>query len=291
MKTVKTSMMILGLLCCHLLTAQKSNETITKELNFSSKSSKNMLIVKNINGPIRVDGYDGSSIKLIAEKAISAKRESYLEEGKQEIMIKIEELDNRIYVYVETPNNDFNTLSGRYENSRNNRWVKLNYRFHVGFVLKIPRSTNVELATMNDGDIYVKDVQGSEIIVNNLNGAITLDNISGKTDVNALNKDINITYYKNPDGDSKYHSLNGDINVTFKENLNADVSFKSLNGDMYTNYDTTKLRPELVKRKTKKGKGIKYNMSANQSYRIGKGGIRLDFNLLNGDATLKKIEL
>jgi len=38
----------------------------------------------------------------------------------------------------------------------------------------------------------------------------------------------------------------------------------------------------------KNGKGVKYNMSSNQSYRIGKGGIRLDFNLLNGDATLKK---
>lgn len=288
MKTIKTTMWLFALLCCHLVTSQKSNETISKVLNFSSKSDQNRLVVKNINGPIRVEGYDGSAIRLEAEKSISAKRESYLEEGKQEIQIKIEELDNRIYVFVETPNNNFNTASGRYENSRNNRWMKLNYRFHVSFILKVPKATSVELATMNDGDIYAKDVQGNEIIVNNLNGAITLENIAGKTDVNALNKDINITYYQNPNGDSKYHSLNGDVNVTFKENLNADVSFKSLNGDMYTNYDTTALRPDLVKSKTKNGKGIKYNMSANQSYRIGKGGIRLDFNLLNGDATLKK---
>ncbi len=288
MKTVKTGMILLGLLCGHLMTAQKSNETITEELNFSSKSDKNMLVVKNINGPIRVEGYDGSAIILEAEKTISAKRESYLEEGKQDIQVKIEEVDNRIYVYVETPNNNFNTSSGRYENSRNNRWIKLDYRFNVDFTLKVPRSTSVELATMNDGDIYAKDVQGDEIIISNLNGAITLENIAGRTDVNALNKDINITYHKNPNGDSKYHSLNGDVNVTFKENLNADVSFKSLNGDMYTNYDTTALKPELVKKKTKNGKGIKYNMSANQTYRIGKGGIKLDFNLLNGDATLKK---
>ncbi|MEP3207856.1 MAG: DUF4097 family beta strand repeat-containing protein [Maribacter sp.] len=288
MKTVKITMWLFALLCCHLVTSQKSNETISKVLNFSTKSDQNRLVVKNINGPIRVEGYDGSAIRLEAEKSISAKRESYLEEGKQEIKIKIEELNNRIYVYVETPNNNFNTASGRYENSRNNRWVKLDYRFHVSFTLKVPKSTSVELATMNDGDIYAKDVQGNEIIVNNLNGAITLENIAGKTDVNALNKDINITYYKNPNGDSKYHSLNGDVNVTFQEKLNADVSFKSLNGDMYTNYDTTALKPELVKSKSKNGKGIKYNMSANQSYRIGKGGIRLDFNLLNGDATLKK---
>ncbi|TMM58321.1 hypothetical protein FEE95_02510 [Maribacter algarum] len=288
MKTVKTIMMLLVFLCCSLSIAQKSNETITEELNFSSKSDKNMLVVKNINGPIKVEGYDGNSVKIVAEKSISAKRESYLQEGKQEIQIKMEELDNKIYVYVETPNNDFNTAKGRYENSRNNRWTRLNYRFEVGFIVKVPKYISVELSTMNDGDIYAKEVQGDEIIVSNLNGAITLDNIAGKTDVNALNKDINITYYRNPIGDSKYHSLNGDVNVTFKDNLNADVSFKSLNGDLYTNYDTTALKPDLIKTKTKNGKGIKFNLSANQSYRIGKGGIKLDFNLLNGDATLKK---
>lgn len=289
MKTVKTSMVLMALLCCHLGLAQKFNETISKEFSFASRSDKNMVVVKNINGPISVEGYSGSTIKLEVDKSISARRDTYLEQGKQEIQIKIEEVGNRFYVYVVSPNNDFNTASGRYENRKNhNRWVKLDYRFHVAFKLKVPRSTSVELATMNDGDIYAKDIQGDQIIVSNLHGAITLDNVAGKTDVNALNKDINITYYKNPSGDSSYHSLNGDVNVTFKENLNADISFKSLNGDMYTNYDTTKLSPELVKKKTKNGKGIKYNMSSNQSYRIGDGGIKLDFNLLNGDATLKK---
>ena len=288
MKIVKIGMMFLVFLYGTSSFAQKSSETFTKELNFLSRSDENMLVVKNINGPIRVEGYDGSIVKIEAEKRVSAKRESYLEEGKQDIQIKMETVDNRIYVYVETPNNNFNTAIGRYENTRNNQWVKLNYVFEVDFVIKVPKSTSVELSTMNDGDIYAKDVQGNQIIVSNLNGAITLDNIAGKTDVNALSKDINITYFKNPNGDSKYHSLNGDINVTFKDNLNADVSFKSLNGDMYTNYDTTALKPDLVKTKTKNGKGVKYNMSANQSYRIGKGGIRLDFNLLNGDATLKR---
>ena len=289
MKTVKTSLLLFGLLCTQLLTAQKFNETISEELSFSSNSPENMLVVQNINGPISVEGYGGSSIKIEAEKTISAKRQSDLEDGKREIEVKIEEIGNRIYAYVKSPNNDFNTALGKYKNHHNNdQWVKLDYRFHVSFKLKVPRTTNVKLATMNDGDIYAKDVQSEEIIVSNLNGAITLENISGRTDVNALNKDINITYYKNPNGDSKYQSLNGDVNVTFKEDLNADVSFKSLNGDLYTNYDATKLKPELIKKKTKNGKGIKYNMSSNQSYRIGKGGIKLDFNLLNGDATLKK---
>ncbi|MFD2588611.1 DUF4097 family beta strand repeat-containing protein [Croceitalea marina] len=289
MKTVKTIMLVFGFLCCQLMTAQKSTETIKEELSFSSNSSDNMLVVQNVNGPISVEGYDGTSVKIEVEKTISARNQDSLEEGKQDIEVRVEEVGARIYVYLESPWNNFNTAIGRYENHKNNgRWEQPKYQYYLDFKLKVPKSTNVSLATMNDGDIYAKDVQGDEIIVNNLNGAITLENVAGKTDVNALNRDINISYYKNPTEDSKYNSLNGDINVTFKKNLNADVSFKSLNGDMYTNYDTTTLKPELIKTKTKKGKGVKYNMSSNQSYRIGNGGIKLDFNLLNGDATLKK---
>ena len=104
MKTIKSSMLLLAFISFQVGLAQKFNETITKELNFSSNSDKNSLVVKNINGPIRVEGYEGSSIKLEAERTISAKRESYVDNGKQEIRIKIEELNNRIYVYVETPN-------------------------------------------------------------------------------------------------------------------------------------------------------------------------------------------
>jgi len=52
MKTVKTIMLVVGFLCCQLMTAQKSNETITEEVTFSSNSSDNMLVVQNVNGPI-----------------------------------------------------------------------------------------------------------------------------------------------------------------------------------------------------------------------------------------------
>ena len=289
MKIAKRILLISGLVCGHLLCAQKSSEIIRKEVNFSSKSAENMLVVQNINGPIQVEGYDGATIKIDVEKTISAKSKSTLEEGKRDIQLKIVEVDKRIYVYLETPNNHFDTSKGGYANQEHNgRWVRPEYRYNVAFKLKVPKSTNLKLATMNDGDIYAKNVQGNEIIVSNLNGAITLENVSGKTNVNALNKDINISYYKNPSGDSYYNSLNGDINVTFKENLNADVSFKSLNGDLYTNYDTVKMTPKLEKKVSKNGKGLKYNMSSIESYRIGKGGIKLDFNLLNGDATIKK---
>ena len=114
-----------------------------------------------------------------------------------------------------------------------------------------------------------------------------MENISGKTYANALNKNIDISYAENPGGDSTYKSLNGDINITVKSNLNADVRFKSLNGDFYTNLET-KTSPSEMKVSTKSSRrGTRYKMNSKSRFSIGQGGVEMDFDVLNGDVTIK----
>lgn len=270
--------------------SQDFEETITKGISLNSNASVSTLVVQNVNGPIEVEAYQGNTIKLEVDKIIKAKNSENVTLGKQEIGIKIEEKGNKIFVYLDSPWTEFNIDTERYRHNENyNGHNTRKYYYHLNFRIKVPKSLNLKLATMNDGDIHVINVQPNELIVNNLNGAITLDNISGRTDVNALNKDINISYSTNPKDDSKYNSLNGDINITLKQDLNADVTFKSLNGDFYTNFDTVKLNPQMTKKTVKNGKGVKYKLNSREAFQIGNGGIKLDFNLLNGDVTVKKI--
>ena len=280
----------LFLLVCGPVLSQRFEETIEKEIALSSIAGNSTLIVQNVNGPIQVEAYEGAAIQLTIDRSVSAGKQEDLELGKQEIAIKIEKRDTRIFVYLEAPWTYFDFESERYGHKENYEGdYNRKYEYHLDFRIRVPRSLNLKLGTMNDGDIHVMNVQPNVIVVNNLNGAITLDNISGKTDVNALNKDINISYTGNPAGDSKFSSLNGDINITVKEALNADVTFKSMNGDFYTNFDTVKLNPQMTKKEVKNGKGIKYKLNSKEAFRIGNGGTKLDFNLLNGDVTVKKI--
>ena len=281
---------MLSLLASESLIAQQFEETIEKEIGLDAGIDKSTLIVQNVNGPIQVEAYSGNKILLVVKKVVKASKQENLEIGKQEIDVKIEKRDSRVFIYLDSPWTNYDFEKERYSHKENyNGDYNPKYSYYLAFDIKVPRSLNLKLGTMNDGDIYVKDVQPQEVVVNNLNGAITLDNISGKTDVNALNKDINITYNGKPSGDSKYNSLNGDINITVKESLNADVTFKSMNGDFYTNFDTVKLSPQTSSKKTKNGKGIKYKLDTKEAFRIGSGGTKLDFNLLNGDVTVKKI--
>lgn len=286
MKNIKIMLVAIITLSVSMVTAQKFNETIKKELQFKSNSSENLLIVDNVYGSIDIEGYNGNTIKIEAHKSIDAYNNRALEQGKKEVGVKVVEIDNYIYVYLDTPYSRFNRETGHFSHNEGN--VRRNYKYRLDFKIKVPTKTNIEIKAINKGGINVKNIHAKEIVVNNINGPITLDNISGITHVNALNKDIDITYKTKPIDGSTYRSLNGDITIKINDNLNADVAFKTLNGGFYTNLATTNLKPITTFDTNKKRRGAKYKLNSKQQFRIGNGGAKLSFDLLNGDVTIKK---
>ncbi|MBX2828619.1 MAG: DUF4097 domain-containing protein [Flavobacteriaceae bacterium] len=265
--------------------AQKHTETIKETKQFPSKSSENLLVVYNVNGSVRVEGTNGNEVSIIVEKTIEGNNNRQLEQGKQEINARIETEGNIIYVYHDSPYTEFDLETGRFNHKGS--WNHIKYHYELDITIRVPKNTNLELSTINNGDIFAKRVEANDISVSNINGAITLEDIAGKTYANALNKDINISYTKNPTKDSKYASLNGDININVQNGLNADISFKSLNGDIYTNLETRTSNAGMKMTKGKGRKGTKYKMNKNTEFQIGSGGIKMDFDVLNGDVTIK----
>ena len=209
-----------------------------------------------------------------------------LENGKKEVGIKVVSKGKTVYVYLDTPYSSFNFETGRFMHNEYN--VKRKYSYTLDITIKVPNNSSLKLSAVNKGEIVVENIDAKEIKANNINGAITLNQVAGKIDVNALNKDINVSFSKNPTSDSHFNSLNGDINILAKKGLNADVFFKSLNGDIYTNINTT-IKPSKAKIEKKEGrKGTKYKVGSNSAFSFGDGGIQLNFDLLNGDVTIKE---
>jgi len=285
MKFFKSGAILLALLITGLVQAQTHTETITKEESFGNNNTGNSLVVYNVNGEVNVQGYSGNTVKIEVKKWVKGQTKRALEQGKMEVDVSVEKVGNIIYVYHESPYTEFNSVTGRFSH-KNHNWTH-KYHYTMDYTIMVPNKASLELSTMNSGDLYVSNVTSEEISVNNLNGAITMENIAGKTYASALNKDINISYSQNPTSDSTYKSLNGDINITVKPGLNANVSFKSLNGDIFTNFDTS-TKPTSVNMSKKRGKrGTRYKLDKSTKFEIGTGGVQLDFDLLNGDAIIK----
>ena len=268
------------------LNAQKHSETFKEDRQFPSASSDNLLVVYNVYGSVKVEGYNGNTVQIEGQLDIKGNNQRQLEQGKAEVDMKVEMNGNTMYVYLDSPYTDFDLNTGRYGHSSN--WTQVKYHYTLDISIKVPKNTSIELSAINDGVVEARNIDAKTISANNINGPITLENVAGKTYVNALNQDINISYAKNPTEESSFNSLNGNINIQMQKGLNADVSFKSLNGDIYTNMET-KVSPSKRNVERKEGRrGTKYKVDSNTQFSIGNGGVKLNFDLLNGDVTIKE---
>ncbi len=300
MKKILNVMIVLSLpLVC---AAQSFTEKITKELTFEKKAPHNALMVMNIDGDIKVEGYDGDKIIVEVEKTINGKTQARLEKGKAEIQLGVIDRADTILLYVQGLCNEFGKLNRkRNNNSRWNHWGynwnecgngqgncnNKDYDYEMNFTIKVPKSINLMTSTINDGDISISNFTG-HLLAENINGNVRLKGISGATYATTINGDVDLDYTSNPPGDSRYYTLNGDINANFKKGLSANLAFESFNGEFYTNVNRIESLPVAVEKKAS-GEGIKYKIGGSR-YKVGNGGVLLDFETFNGNVYLKEKE-
>ncbi len=279
--------------------AQSFTEKITRELNFEKKSTANAVMVANINGDVRVQGYDGDKILLEVTRTITGKTEVRLEKGKKEIQLGVIDRADTVILYVEGDCNHFGRQNGRnHKHNDQNGWgyewndcngrgnnCRPEYDYQMDFTLRVPAAVHLMLSTVNDGDITVENMRGA-VEADNVNGSIRLSNIVREVNASTINGDVNIDYAHNPDKASRFYTLNGDINANFQKGLGASLSFESFNGSLYTNVAQLESLPVAIEKK-QQGDGIKYKVNNNR-FKVGNGGVVLDFETFNGDVYVKE---
>ncbi len=278
--------------------AQTHTEKITREFKFEKASPDNALMIANINGDVKVIGYEGTEILVEVTKMIKGKTQTRLEEGKAAIKLGVINEVDSIILFVEGTCSKFSKYNeGKFRNG--NRWMRNwgyswndcgkncdeNFDYTMDFVVKVPAGIHVMVSTINDGEISIENVKGI-VHANNINGGIKLKNLMREADASTINGDVDIEYSKNPIKDCRFYSLNGDINAYFQKGLAANFSFESFNGDFYTDIEPLESLPVQVV-ETKNGEDIKYKVNGNR-YKIRTGGPLLDFETFNGNVYLKE---
>jgi hypothetical protein len=280
--------------------AQQFSEKINKEFTFEKKSPDNAVMVANINGSVKVSGYDGDKIILEVTRTLYAKTDARLEKAKQEINLGVLDRADTLIFFVQEGCNSFGRkIKGKNNNGwfrngwgynwecSNNRNCREEYDYRMEFTLKVPATVHLAVSTINNGDIVVENVKGT-VDADNVNGSIRLTNLVREADASTINGDVDIEYTTNPSKDCRFYSLNGDINANFKKGLVASLSFESFNGNFYTNIENLELLPVKMVTSQKGGEGIKYKVQGNRYQVGGSGGAFLDFETFNGNVYLKE---
>ncbi|GGD61483.1 hypothetical protein GCM10011514_26880 [Emticicia aquatilis] len=261
----------------------KFTETIKKEFVVSPSS---VLAVYNIDGFIKVEGYEGNKVLIEVEKTISGKTNEIVEEGKREFKLEFEQKADSLIAYISEP---FDSRPNRNRDRWNkDEYRKIHYRYNLDFTIKVPKSMNLAVSTINNGDVMIADVNGL-LKANNINGKITLKNVKAATEVRTINGDVNINYISSPPDNAKYYTLNGNLNISYPADFSADCEFKTFQGDFYTDFDNVEKLPARVTKTTNEtDKGTTHKLSKGSIIRIGTGGKSLKFETFNGNVYIKK---
>ncbi|MEK6481374.1 DUF4097 family beta strand repeat-containing protein [Catalinimonas sp. 4WD22] len=285
----KIAIIALLMVCGLYAYAQKmrvqEEENIKKSLSFEQNDDR-LLILKNISGSIDIEGYDGNTVELEARQLLKGKDQNALQIAKDEVQLITRVEGDIILIYPKDPN-VIAELRGRRLHI-NTYHVDPDYHSHYDFKLRVPRNISLDISTVNDGNVTVRNVEGKDIQLHNVNGDVTAKQISGLTEANTVNGEIEVSYTQKPTADAEFHTINGDINVICPANLNADVRFKSMNGDLYTNYEDVQTKPGIEQASSERGDKKMYRLDKSTVLQINKGGPLLDFNVLNGNVYVKK---
>lgn len=298
MKTTKCVIFLLGMLLTTSAFAQEFSDKINKELAFEKKGVNNAIIVANINGSVKITGYDGDKVLIEVNRKVSAKTQERLETGKKEIQLGVIDRADTLILFVEGDCNDFGRTAGNQHHDNQGGWgynwndcrgrgrdCRKDYDYTMDFTLRVPRNVNLLVSTVNNGDISVENMTGA-VNAGNVNGSIKLANIVREVNASTINGDVDIDYAVNPDKESRFYTLNGDINANFRKGLGASLSFESFNGSFYTNVDQLETLPVVVEKKPQ-ADGIRYKVNGNR-FKVGKGGVNLEFETFNGNVYLKE---
>jgi DUF4097 and DUF4098 domain-containing protein YvlB len=260
-----------GALCGMATTAgAQSDERLVVPLSDPSRPAR--LEIALFSGDIRVEGYDGNEVILVADAPIrdSDGDEKPREDGLRRIQsssvgLTVEESDNTVSVRM-----DFSPKNADIE-------------------VRVPRRTSVHASLVNGGDVEVAGVSG-EHELSNVNGDVMATDITGSAVINATNGDVRATFASvDATKPMSFTSFNGDVDVTLPANLAADLIVASQQGDVYTDFDVEAQNdPRSVERSG--GPGGRYQVRVRQQsrYAIGGGGPDIQLRTFNGDVMIRK---
>lgn len=262
------STIALLLMVSGIIAQDKSISLFSVPLSDPGKPGK--LIIDQIAGSIRVAGYEGTEVVLRA--SFEDNKHHSKKKANREGMKRIESASMNIS--AEEKDNVVRVINEQWNSATN-------------FDVKVPVNFSLKLSTVNEGDIWVKNVNG-EMEISNVNGEITMESIKGSASADTVNGDIEVVFERiTQDANMAFSSLNGDVEITFPSTLKANVKAKSDMGEIYTDFDMQieTQKPEVNKNNSS---GV-YKVKIEQWVRgkINGGGPEMLFKTFNGDILIK----
>lgn len=226
------------------------------------------VIIKNINGPVRVERGTGNRVEISAEKR-------WRRGDPSEVRIVQPQTSNGDVLVCALWSRESTCDADGIHSPRNrdrDRDRNNNNDVSVHFVVRIPDGVRVDLNTVNGG-VEVNGVS-SEVIANTVNGTIEARSSGGPVRARTVNGSINVSMGSlSGANELEYETVNGSVTLEFPSNFGAQLELSTVNGRVNTDFPITVVGT-LSPRKLR---GT-----------VGNGAARVSATTVNGSVTLRR---
>jgi len=169
--------------------------------------------ISNVNGRVEVEGVDGSTVEINAERIARGASEQLASD-----------LLKRVSIVDHATPDSVSIETQRVEG------ILIGASFEVRYHVKVPRTANVRAVTVNGG-VDAKSVDG-RLIARTTNGGIVATALAGGVEARVVNGGIKIRLASVGKDDVVMTTVNGGVRLALPETAKATVSANWVNGGM-----------------------------------------------------------
>lgn len=210
--------------------------------------------IGNTNGRIEVEGVDGSTVEVRAEKIARAATETGARELLPRITIKEDVQSDRVSVETER-------MSG----------IMIGVAFEVRYHVRAPKGAVVNVSTTNGG-IGLTALAG-KVVARTTNGGVTAKDMAGGIEARSTNGGVTIDVASLGSERVSARTTNGGVVLMLPDAAKADVSASCTNGGIIVSPDLTLAVTEQSRRRLEG--------------RLNGGGTPIDLQTTNGGVRIK----
>jgi len=210
--------------------------------------------IGNTNGRIEVEGVEGSTVEVRAEKIARAATETGASELLPRITIKEDVQPDRVSVETER-------LTG----------IMIGAAFEVRYHVRAPKGAVVNVTTTNGG--IGLTALGGKVIAHTTNGGVNAKDLTGGIEARSTNGGVTMDFAQLGSEGVSARTTNGGVVIALPETAKADVTASCTNGGIIVSPDLTLTVTEQSRRRLEG--------------RLNGGGTPIDLQTTNGGVRIK----
>jgi len=254
------------------------HDQVVKEFVLPAGATRTV-VIDNVFGAVTVRSGGGDRVAVEIRREVRARTEAELREGLDDVTFASRAEGGRLELGQDGP-----FRCGDWGSERRRRgscdWDP-DYEVRWEWQVTVPADVDLEVRTVNDGDLRVSGVRG-RVEAKNVNGEVHLSGLAGEVEAATVNGDLEAEFERAPDAASSFKTVNGEIELTLPAATGAELGFETMNGEIYTDFEVAAV-PQRARSTRDERRGSRYQLDRDTVVRIGRGGPRLDLETLNGD--------